>query len=129
VTGRLQVRRFPHPAASEAIVTIVATDGASARAQLDADYTPQFIRVARVVRDRITDGTYPRLSLVPGSRALAAELHLSPEVVLHGLTILVRAGYLRHIESKPHQVIWDGDPGAEAEGPDLAGGGLVLSAG
>ena len=89
---------------------IVATDGASARAELDADYTPQFIRVARVVRDRIADGTYPRLSLVPGSRALAAELHVSPKVVLHGLTILVRAGYLRHIESKPHQVIWDGDP-------------------
>ena len=109
---------------------IVATDGVSARAQLDADYTPQFVRVARVVRGRIADGTYPRLSLLPGSRALATELHVSPEVVLHGLTILVRAGYLRHIESKPHQVIWDGDPGvAEAEGPHLAGGGLALSAG
>jgi DNA-binding transcriptional regulator YhcF (GntR family) len=113
----------------EAIVIIVATDGASARAELDADYTPQFIRVARVVRDRITDGTYPRLSLVPGSRALAGELHVSPDVVLHALTILVRAGYLRHIESKPHQVIWDGDPGAaKAEAPYLAGGGLTLSA-
>jgi len=110
-------------------VIIVATDGASARAELDADYTPQFIRVARVVRDRIADGTYPRLSLVPGSRALAAELHVSPKVVLHGLTVLVRAGYLRHIESKPHQVIWDGDAGAaEAEAPYLAGGGLTLSA-
>jgi len=111
-------------------VIIVATDGASARAELDADYTPQFIRVARVVRDRIADGTYPRLSLVPGSRVLAAELHVSPGVVLHGLTILVRAGYLRHIESKPHQVIWDGgDQGAaEAEALHLAGGGLTLSA-
>jgi DNA-binding transcriptional regulator YhcF (GntR family) len=86
--------------------------------------------VARVVRDRIADGTYPRLSLVPGSRALAAELRVSPEVVLHGLTILVRAGYLRHIESKPHQVIWDGSGqgGAGAESPHLARGGLALSA-
>jgi DNA-binding transcriptional regulator YhcF (GntR family) len=111
-------------------VIIVATDGASARAELDADYTPQFIRVARVVRDRITDGTYPTLSLVPGSRALAAELDASPGVVLHGLTILVRAGYLRHIESKPHQVIWDGgdQTAAEAEAPHLAGGELTLSA-
>lgn len=110
---------------------IGATDGASARAELDADYTPQFIRVARVVRDRIADGTYPKFSLIPSSRVLAAEHHVSPEVVLHALTILVRAGYLRHIESKPHQVIWDGrDHGAaEAEASHLADGSLVLSAG
>ena len=130
VTGRLPVRRFPPSAASEAIVTIVAADSANARAELNADYTPQFIRVARVVRDRIADGTYPRFSPVPSSRALAAELHVSPEVVLHALAILVRAGYLRHIESKPHQVIWDGNGqgAAAAEGPYLAGGGLALSA-
>lgn len=97
----------------------VATDGASARAELDADYTPQFIRVARAVRGRITDGTYPRLSLVPGSRALAAEFSISPEVVRHGLTVLVRAGYLRHVESKPHQVIWDGGDQGAAGAPRL----------
>jgi DNA-binding GntR family transcriptional regulator len=102
-------------------VIIVATDSTNARAELDADYTPQFIRVARVVRDRIADGTYPRLSLVPRSRALAAELQVSPQVVLHALATLVRAGYLRHIESKPHQVIW--------EAPHPANGGLVLSVG
>jgi DNA-binding transcriptional regulator YhcF (GntR family) len=110
-------------------VTIVAADSANARAELDADYTPQFIRVARIVRDRIADGTYPRFSLVPGSRALAAELHVSPEVVLHALAILVRAGYLRHIESKPHQVIWHGsDRGAAAAEAARLGGGLTLSA-
>jgi DNA-binding GntR family transcriptional regulator len=76
-------------------VSTEAPDVASARAELDADYTPQFIRVARSVRDRITDGTYPRLSLVPGSRALAAEFRISPEVVRHGLTVLVRAGLSR----------------------------------
>jgi len=83
-------------------VTIVTTDSANARAELTADYTPHFIR---------------------------AEHHVSPEVVLHALTILVRAGYLRHIESKPHQVIWGGrDHGtAGAEAPHPAGG-LVLAA-
>jgi DNA-binding transcriptional regulator YhcF (GntR family) len=108
----------------------VTTDSANARAELAADYTPHFIRVARVVRDRIADGTYPKLSLIPSSRVLAAEHHVSPEGVLHALTVLVRAGYLRHIESKPHQVIWDGrDHGAAgAEAPHLAGGGLVLAA-
>jgi hypothetical protein len=110
-------------------VSTVAPDVASARAELDADYTPHFIRVARAVRDRVTDGTYPRLSLVPGSRALAAEFGISPEVVRHGLTVLVRAGYLRHVESKPHQVIWDGGgQGAGAEEPRPAGGALTRSA-
>jgi DNA-binding transcriptional regulator YhcF (GntR family) len=111
-------------------VTIVTTDSANARAELAADYTPHFIRVARVVRDRIADGTYPKLSLIPSSRVLAAEHHVSPEVALHALTVLVRAGYLRHVESKPHQVIWDGrDHGiAEAEAPHPASSGLVLAA-
>ena len=81
---------------------------ATARAELDADYTPQYVKVARRVRARIKDGTYPVLSCVPGSRTLAAEFGVSQVVVLHGLTILVRAGYLRHVESKPHQVIWNG---------------------
>jgi hypothetical protein len=83
-------------------------DRARARAELDADYTPQYIKAARVVRSRIDDGTYPVFSCVPGSRALAAELGFSQLVVLHGLTILLRAGYLRHVEAKPHQVIWGG---------------------
>jgi DNA-binding GntR family transcriptional regulator len=96
-------------------VTIMATGSAHAITELDADYSPQFIRVARSVRDRITDGTYPKFSLVPGSRRLAAEFGVSKVVALHGLTVLVRAGYLRHIESKPHQVIWDGTAGARTE--------------
>jgi DNA-binding GntR family transcriptional regulator len=89
-------------------VTIMATDGARALTELDADYSPQFIRVARSVRDRITDGTYPKFGLVPGSRQLAAEFDVSQVVALHGLMVLVRAGYLRHVQAKPHQVIWDG---------------------
>jgi DNA-binding GntR family transcriptional regulator len=88
-------------------VTIVTTDSTRALTELEDDYTPQFVRVARTVRDRIKDGTYPRFSLVPGSRLLAAEFDVSQVVALHGLAILIRAGYLRHVESKPHQVIWD----------------------
>ena len=71
------------------------------------------------MRDRIKDGTYPKFSLVPGSRSLAAELDCSQIVTLHGLAMLVRAGYLRHVESKPHQVIWDGRE--EAAGTEVSG--------
>ena len=37
---------------------------------------------------------------------------------------------MRHIESKPHQVIWDGyaQVAAAAEAPYLAGDGLTLAA-
>jgi DNA-binding transcriptional regulator YhcF (GntR family) len=105
-------------------VIIVATDRAKARAELNADYTPQFVQVARTVRDRITDGTYPKFGLVPGSRSLAAEFGVSQVVALHGLTVLVRAGYLRHFESKPHQVIWDGcEDAARDEEPALCAWG------
>ena len=91
------VMTAPHPA-----------DRANARTELEADYTPQYMQVARRVRARITDGTYPLYSCVPGSSTLAAELGVSKTVAQHGLVVLVRAGYLRHVEAKPHQVIWDG---------------------
>jgi DNA-binding GntR family transcriptional regulator len=89
------------------VIAFHLSDRSTAQAELDADYTPQYVQVARRVRARIKDGTYPTLSCVPGSRTLASEFGVSQVVVLHGLTILVRAGYLRHVESKPHQVIWN----------------------
>lgn len=102
--------------------TAPTTDQANARTELAADFTPQYMRVARAVRARITDGAYPLLSLVPGSRELAEEFGVSKVVALHGLTVLVRAGYLRHIESKPHQVIWDGQgEQAQTQGQPLCG--------
>ena len=103
----MTVPTAPHPA-----------DRASARAELDADFTPQYMQVARRVRARIKNGTYPLFICVPGSGALAAELGVSKTVAQHGLTVLVRAGYLRHVEAKPHQVIWDG---SEDTAPRAAG--------
>jgi len=74
--------------------------------ELDADYTPGYIKLARVLRARIEDGTYPFGSLLPSSRQLAAEHGVSTSTAGHALQVLVRHGYARHIESKPHQVIW-----------------------
>ena len=34
---------------------------------MDADYTPRYIRVARLLRGRIEDGTYPPGSLLPSA--------------------------------------------------------------
>jgi DNA-binding GntR family transcriptional regulator len=88
------------------VIALYLPDRSTAQAELDADYTPQYVKIARDVRARINDGTYPTLSCVPTSRALATEFGVSRVVALHALTILIRAGYLRHVNSKPHQVIW-----------------------
>ena len=75
-------------------------------APMDADYTPRYIRLARLLRGRIEDGTYPLGSLLPSASRLA-ELHtVSKTTARHALEVLVRSGHARHIESKPHQVIW-----------------------
>lgn len=73
---------------------------------MDADYTPRYIRLARLLRERIEDGTYPLGSLLP-SAARLAELHtVSKSTARHALEVLVKSEHARHIESKPHQVIW-----------------------
>ena len=73
---------------------------------LDADYTPRYIRLAKLLRGGIEDGTYPPGSLLPSSARLAEAHTVSRATARHALTLLVRSGHARHIESKPHQVIW-----------------------
>lgn len=75
---------------------------------LDADFTPRYITLARQLRGRIEDGTYSRGSLLPSSKRLAAAHEVSKATALHALEMLVQSGHARHVESKPHQVIWQG---------------------
>jgi DNA-binding GntR family transcriptional regulator len=59
---------------------------------MDADYTPRYIRVARLLRGRIEDGTYPLGSLLPSATRLA-ELHMvSKSTARHALEVLVKSG-------------------------------------
>lgn len=74
--------------------------------ELDVDYTPGYIKLARALRDQIEDGTYPYGTLLPSTTRLAAEHGVSTSTASHALQVLVRHGYARHVESKPHQVIW-----------------------
>lgn len=73
---------------------------------LDADYTPRYIWLARLLRGWIEDGTYPPGSLLPSSARLAAVHSVSRETALHALEVLTKSGHAHHVESKPHQVIW-----------------------
>ena len=86
---------------------------------LDTDYTPQYIRLARLLRGQIENGTYPPGSLLPSSKRLAAAHAVSPATALHALEMLVNSGHARHVESKPHQVIWQ--PEGSASLADRAG--------
>ena len=75
-------------------------------APMDADYTPRYIQLAKLLRGWIEDGTYPPGSLLPSATRLA-ELHtVSKATARHALEVLVKSGHARHVESKPHQVIW-----------------------
>jgi len=73
---------------------------------LDADYTPRYIWLAKLLRGWIEDGTYPLGLLLPSSARLAAVHSVSRVTALHALEVLTRSGHARHVESKPHQVIW-----------------------
>lgn len=75
---------------------------------LDTDYTPRYIAIARQLRMRVEDGTYPFGSLLPSSKRLAVAHDVSPTTALHALGMLIESGHARHIGSKPHQVIWQG---------------------
>ena len=82
---------------------------------LDADYTPRYIWLAKLLRGWIEDGTYPPGSLLPSSARLAAVHSVSRTTALHTLEVLTKSGQARQIESKPHQVIWQ--PSAAATTP------------
>ena len=75
-------------------------------APIDADYTPRYIRLAKLLRGWIEDGTYPPGSLLPSSTRLAEAHTVSKATARHAPQVLVKSGHARHIESKPHQVIW-----------------------
>lgn len=78
---------------------------------LDADRTPKYVKVAREFRARIESGDwYPVGKCLPSSKSLAAEFAVSRNVILTALQALVKSGHLRHVESKPHQVIWGSAP-------------------
>ena len=72
---------------------------------LDADYTPRYIRLTKLPRGWIEDGTYPPGSLLPSSARLAAAHSVPRATAHHALEVLTRSGHARHVESKPHQVI------------------------
>jgi DNA-binding GntR family transcriptional regulator len=60
---------------------------------LDADYSPQYVKLARVIRDKITSGTLKHSHALPAS-GLAAEYAVSVGVAYAALEMLEANRYV-----------------------------------
>jgi DNA-binding GntR family transcriptional regulator len=60
---------------------------------MDADYSPQYVKLARVIRDKITAGDYKHGAPLPVAR-LSREHHVSMRVVCHTLEMLAANSYV-----------------------------------
>ena len=60
---------------------------------MDADYSPQYVKLARILRDKIQDGRYPHGARLPAG-AIAAEHQVSVRVAWHALEMLAANRYV-----------------------------------
>jgi DNA-binding GntR family transcriptional regulator len=60
---------------------------------IDADYTPQYVKLARVLRDKITSGHYEHGDSLPAV-SVACEHRVSVGVVCHAMDMLAANGYV-----------------------------------
>ena len=61
---------------------------------IDADYAPQYVKLARIIREKIEAGEYLRGAALPATK-LAAEYQVSKRVAFHTLEMLAANQYLR----------------------------------
>ena len=76
---------------------------------LDADYTPQYVKLARILRDKITSGQYKHSDPLPAGK-LATEYGVSVRVVWHTMEMLAANRYVhRPGPFTPYTVTWQAD--------------------
>ena len=74
---------------------------------LDADYSPAFIKLARLLRDQIRSGEYKHGDELPPSNSLARSHRISHRTALHALEVLAANKYVsRTSEFRPYRVTW-----------------------
>jgi DNA-binding GntR family transcriptional regulator len=73
---------------------------------LDADYSPQYVKLARVLRDKIESGQYHRGDSLPAAD-LASQYKVSVRVTCNALAMLAANLYLSLPGPfRSHAVIW-----------------------
>jgi DNA-binding GntR family transcriptional regulator len=74
---------------------------------MDADYSPQYVKLARILRSKIESGDLERLHALPAS-GLAAEYGVSIRVTYAALDMLAANRYVgKVIGQKSYRVTWD----------------------
>jgi DNA-binding GntR family transcriptional regulator len=75
---------------------------------IDADYTPQYVKLARILRDRIESGQYKRGDTLPAAD-LAREHGVSIRVSWNALAMLAANRYVTLPKTfSPYSVTWQG---------------------
>jgi len=73
---------------------------------MDADYSPQYVKLARLLRDKITSGAFQRSEALPATD-LAAEYGVSVRVAYAALEMLEANRYvLRPKRFQCYRVAW-----------------------
>jgi hypothetical protein len=77
---------------------------------IDADYSPQYVKLARIIRAKIESGDYKRGEPVSAA-TLAREHKISKRVTWAALRMLAANRYVAPTGSfKPYHVTWDASP-------------------
>ena len=78
------------------------------RCSIDADYSPQYVKLARVLRDKIESGQYRRGDSMPAAE-LAGQYKVSVRVTCNALAMLAANRYLsRPGPFSSYNIIWQG---------------------
>ena len=73
---------------------------------IDADYTPQYVKLARILRDKIESGALDHLAPLPAA-SLSAEYSVSKRVACVALAMLAANRYVaRSGAFAPYHVSW-----------------------
>jgi DNA-binding transcriptional MocR family regulator len=82
---------------------------------IDADYSPQYVKLARILRGKIESGQYQPGDTLPAS-VLAQEHGVSVRVACHALAMLAANRYVRQQgRFAAYAVTWQGTGGDNAE--------------
>jgi DNA-binding GntR family transcriptional regulator len=78
---------------------------------IDADYSPQYVKLARIIRGKIEAGQYKPGDRLPAA-GLMSEHNVSRQVAYAALAMLAANRYVtQQVSFKPYHVIWDAAPG------------------
>lgn len=78
---------------------------------MDADYSPQYVKLARIIRGKIESGQYKHGAPIPAA-SLVRENKVSMQVACNALAMLAANKYVtRPASVGPYHVIWDAGRG------------------